>query len=47
MKEAKRVETALINLNRAYLYEAMHNNDEEYMKAFNEMIRVVRRLQNE
>ena len=45
MKEAKKVETALINLNRAYLFEAMHMGDTEYMKAFNEMIRVVRRLQ--
>ena len=45
MKEAKKAETALINLNRAYLFEAMHNGDEAYMKAFNEMMRVVRRLQ--
>ena len=45
MKEAKRAETALINLNRAYLFDAMHNGDEAYMKAFNEMMRVVRRLQ--
>jgi hypothetical protein len=45
MNEAKKAEKALINLNRAYLYEAMHNGDEEYMKAFNEMMRVLRRLQ--
>jgi hypothetical protein len=47
MREAKKVETALINLNRAYLYEAMSKNDEEYIKAFNAMISVVRRLQND
>jgi len=45
MKEAKKLETAMINLNRAYLYEAMANNDEEYIKAFNAMMTVVRRLQ--
>lgn len=46
MIEAKKVETALINLNRAYLYEAKDSPmRKEYIKAFNAMIAVVRRLQ--
>ena len=45
MKEAKKAENALIQLNREYLIEAMQNGDDEYMKAFNEMIKVLRRLQ--
>ena len=45
MREAKKAEKALIDLNRTYLYDAMLKEDHEYMKAFNEMLRVLRRLQ--
>lgn len=45
MREAKKAEKALIDVNRMYLFQAMQNNDEQYMKAFNEMLRVLRRLQ--
>ena len=45
MKEAKKAENALIQVNRAYLMEAMQNGDNEYMQAFNEMMKVLRRLQ--
>ena len=45
MNEAKKAERALIGVNRVYLMEAMQNGDHEYMLAFNEMMRVLRRLQ--
>jgi len=45
MKEAKRAENALIQVNRAYLMEAMQKGDNEYIQAFNEMMKVLRRLQ--
>ena len=45
MNEAKKAEKALIQVNRAYLMEAMHNGDHEYMQAFNAMMKVLRRLQ--
>lgn len=45
MKEAKRAENALLKVNRAYLMEALHYGDIEYMQAFHEMIKVLRRLQ--
>jgi len=45
MREVKKAEKALIDVNRMYLLEAMHNNDEEYITAFNAMMKVLRRLQ--
>ena len=47
IKEAKKVERAMVNLNRVYLGEAYHNGDEEYMQAFNAFMAVVRRIQDE
>ena len=45
MKEAKKAEKALIDVNRMYLMTAMQAGDEDYVKSFNAMIRVLRRLQ--
>jgi hypothetical protein len=45
MKEAKKAEKALIDVNRMYLMTAMQANDEDYITAFNAMMRVLRRLQ--
>jgi len=45
MQEAKKAEKALIQVNRAYLMEAMQNEDNEYIQAFNAMMEVLRRLQ--
>ena len=45
MKEAKKAIKAMIELNRTYLYVAYNNDDEEYMRAFNQMMIVLRRLE--
>jgi len=44
MIEAKKAKKALIALNRAYLMDAYHCGDEEYMFAFNALMRVLERL---
>ena len=44
-REAKKAEKVLIDVNRMYLFQAMNDNDEDYIKAFNAMIKVLRRLQ--
>ena len=45
MKEAKKAIKAMIELNRTYLYVAYNDGDEEYMKAFADMMHVLRRLE--
>jgi len=45
MKEAKKAIKAMTELNRSYLMTAYNNDDEEYMKAFNQMMIVLRRLE--
>ena len=45
MKEAKKAEKALVDVNRIYLFEAMNINDDEYVQAFNAIMKVLRRLQ--
>ena len=47
MKEAKKAIKAMIELNRSYLMVAYNNGDEEYMKAFSQMMEVLRRLEDE
>ena len=46
MKEAKKAIKAMIELNRTYLYVAYNNGDKEYMKAFADMMEVLRRLED-
>jgi len=45
MKEAKKAEKALVDVERIYFFEAMNINDEEYIQAFNAIMKVLRRLQ--
>ena len=46
-KEAKKAIKAMVSLNRAYLYIAYENGDQEYISAFANMITVLRRLEND
>jgi len=45
-KEAKKAIKAMVSLNREYLYVAHENGDHEYMEAFANMMKVLRRLEN-
>ena len=45
MKEAKKAIKAMIELNRSYLMVAYNNGDEEYMSAFANMMKVLRKLE--
>ena len=44
-KEAKKAIKAMVELNREYLYVAYDNDDHEYMEAFANMMKVLRRLE--
>jgi len=45
IKAARKAIKALIGVNRAYLFQAMHEEDEDYMATFNAMMAVLRRLE--
>tara|TARA_R100000734_G_C3292217_1_gene83899 strand:+ start:122 stop:274 length:153 start_codon:yes stop_codon:yes gene_type:complete len=45
-KEAKKAIKAMVELNRAYLYIAYENGDQAYMETFNNMMSILRRLEN-